>query len=418
MLGEKDMENDNGELPMWALRAESLDHKPGWVEDIKVPEALRRFGRVFFPIPPYTKGYNWPHHDEDHRFAWDDEMFHAFMESGWSYGISCANGLAVVDIDELDYLDEIVNLLPETAYQVSGSREGYHLFYKVENLDTRMNLYVWKCTNCESEFTEWIPIGDEDDDNTEYMCPECSERKHKVKSKRHLGEVKCDPHGYVVGPGSTHPSGNKYGPLKGDTVTEMEKERIEEILEPYTIDESDKKKKYAAQAQNYEDVEQDLHDLFKLSASDVMPYLEPDNRVAHPVHGSDTNANFMMNDSRQTFVCWRCQYGGGEGCVLSGTHFLAASGLDSVGKAGKYVCQRVRNDWTEDYRLYFHAWRKAVENGILEPTNPPYSVVGGYAEYMEFVSDQSEFGGTTYHKALTALRYDMIHGFAFTDSKQ
>lgn len=302
------------------------------------------------------------------------------MDAGAGYGICCANDLVVVDVDEKEYIEFITNILPETMWQLTGSREGYHLFYKCPDLNTRITMKVNVPDNhCYAE-----GIGGE--------FPSFS---------RHIGEVKCDPHGYVVGPGSVHPSGNKYGPLKGEEISEVSKEDIKDALEPLEVGSgvNPSPSRYI-DPEDYEvDDETDTHEFYELSADDVLPWLEPEKRIAHPIHGSTTGSNFMKNPDGHTFTCWRCQYGTGDGCGLSGAQFLAVRETGSD-------CEDVRRRWHDNPELHYHSWNRAVEDDIIDHEDPPFRVLLGYANHIGYADDPEEISGEAYWTLRKALEYE------------
>lgn len=364
--------------PEWAFEANLDDSKPSWVD--KVPHELWELGDVFFPIPRGKKGYNYPHHLEEKRFSPDDEIFNAYMEAGAGYGICCAGDLAVVDIDEKEYADHITDMLPETAWQITGSGEGYHLFYRCPGLVSRIILR--------------IKVPDSHIAAEGYGDPRRS-------WSRHIGEVKCDPHGYVVGPGSVHPSGNKYGPLVGDGIEEIDRDDLESALSHYVVDDDDSSS--LPERHNVDewdgDIDHEPHSFYGLSADDVLPWLEIGNRIPHPIHGSTTGMNFMKNPDGETFTCWRCQYGRGDGCGLSGPQFLAVkeTGMD---------CDAVRANWHDDPKLHFRSWRAAVRDGHVSYDNPPYRVILGFALYRGLADDPDDLSGEVYWSIRNALLYE------------
>lgn len=361
------------EYNRWEKVAKNAKHKPSPYYHDVIPDELYNLGEVFFPIPPRKKGWNYLHHLDENRYYADDEILNAYLESGWSYGIACDGDLAVIDVDELEWLDAIISKLPPTLWQRTGSREGVHLFYIVPGLDSRITLNVKNA------------VCDVDDKSSRW---------------RHIGEVKCDPHGYVLGPGSSHPSGNIYGPLKGDSIATISKNELEDIVEPFTKDEPTSKH-YRNGTTHTEDIDASVHNLYEIEPDDVLPYLDEGARVPHPVHGSDTGANFMKNDDNETFTCWRHQYGRGDGCGLNATQYLAveASGMD---------CDDVRRYWHRDSSLHYKAWKKAVEEGIIKSFNPPYRVVHGYAVDNELVDANDKLTGELYFTLEQELEYYTI----------
>jgi len=382
--------------PDWARRAAHQDSRPVWQD--KIPETLYELGEVFFPIPPGRKGWDYPHHMQSKRYSADSEVLNGYFAQGWGYGISCAGSIAVVDIDEPDMIPELTSILPETAYQWSGSREGVHLFYFVPGLDKRQNLSIHLRT-FDATAAEGYDM--RDDQST------------------HIGEVKCDPHGYVIGPGSLHPSGNHYGPIHGESITEVDKEHFLSMLKPYIYDSSNNSWDKAGDdwSEFYDDEGYSDHpdyDLYSLSADDVLPWLEPNKRIEHPVHGSETGMNFMKNDDRETFTCWRCTYGIGQGCGLNAQQILAL--MERGTMMGDNCCERVRRNWTSDSRLHYYAWKRALEDGLIAGVPVPYRVAKGYAVHHGVIDESDELAGDAYHDIMTSMEWqaeknrEVVHG--------
>lgn len=353
--------------PDWAEEARGDPYRPNWQD--KIPHGLHGLGKVFFPIPPGRKGWSYPHHKPEKRYSATSETLNAYFECGWSYGISCAGSLAVVDIDEKELVEEIASMLPETVYQWSGSREGVHLFYKAPGLNKRQIL-----------------------------------KTEEGGETKHVGEIKCDPHGYVVGPGSLHPSGNHYGPLKGDSIAEIDKRYLTGLSHVFHVETEDSNGWEDFYEGDGEDREV-THQFYELDADEVLPWLEPNKRIEHPVHGSDTGMNFMKNDDRETFTCWRCQYGPGDGCGINPQQLLAL--METGETMGDHCCERVRQLWSSRPELHYQAWTKALEMGLVTSLNIPYKVALGYASLHGIVEGE-HLVGEEYHDVMEQLKYRVI----------
>jgi DNA-directed RNA polymerase subunit RPC12/RpoP len=411
MVGQQ--KTDGGEPkahePDWAFEAAIDTSTPEWVD--KVPPELWKVGDVFFPIPPGQKGWSYMHSLEEKRYSGDSEKLNGWLAQGWNYGIACANDLIVIDVDEPRYLHDIIDGLPPTLYQKTGSREGYHIFYICPGFDTRQNLYSYECSECGIETPYWDKEFDEERDRDVYHCPECGKELGQADNKVHVGEVKADPHGYVVGPGSLHPSGNHYGPLKGDEILEVEKSDVYEEIEEFTVKES-----FVPNYENRPDPDPNQYDdrdgVYNLSPGDILPYLEAGNRIAHPVHGSsETNANFMIAEGHDVFVCWRCQVGGSDGCGLSPAQFLAAEELGERGIAGEYVCEDVRRRWHKDPKLHYYAWKRANQLELIEPNMIPYKILQGFALEKGMIMKEKQLPFQVKLDCINALEWLRDHGF-------
>lgn len=371
-------------------------HKPK--EKRIIPEQLHELGEVFFPIPSRKKGWNYSHHLNQNRFSADDEVLNAYLEAGWGYGIACDGDLIVIDVDDLYYLEAITEELPRTVWQWSGSREGIHIFYYVSGLDTRINLHY----NIVYDSLDWcVDVGIME----ENIAEEVKDIIVPVEGWNHIGEIKCDPHGYVVGPGSTHPSGNKYGPLNGDKIATISEEQLRTAISSFIKPEIPNQTAY--KNIDYEEVDTDdstKHPFYELSADDVLPGLTPGQNIAHPVaaHGSTTGKNFKKNEDRETFTCWHCNYGSSHGCGLNGPQFLAV-------KATNLDCEDVRRLWRGDNTIHYHAWMQAIKDGLISYEYIPYKVLHGFAVENELIDVEDRLSGELYRDAEMVLRWEAMH---------
>jgi hypothetical protein len=355
----------------WQERAKRLEWKPNPVDVI--PEPIRDISEdnpILFPLPPGRKGWSYPHGSEDYRYSGDSEILNAYLESGWGYGISCADTLVVIDIDDLDYINEVTDGLPETMYQETGSKSGFHFFYSVPGLDRRIIL--------------------KDGD-------------------KHVGELKCDSRGYVVGPGSLHPSGNIYGPLQGAEMAEVKlSEFLYQLNNALPDSSSVNHESLSREKEKYlearKESERSMHGLYSLDADDVLPSLTEGERVSNPVHGSTTGTNFMKNEGGRTFTCWRCQYGTGEGCVLAPVQYLA---VEEMGAVSDNVCEEVKRAWNINARLHYLAWKNAVESDMIAPGDPPSRVITGYGMELEII----ESGEEVSYEKFNAIRNALLREF-------
>lgn len=369
--------------PDWTLDIENNSFKPNWID--KIPHELWKLGEVFFPIPRRQKGWSYPHHMDEFRYSADSEELNAYLEAGWGYGIACANDLIVVDIDDLEFIDTITKHLPSTIYQVTGSRSGIHFFYYCPGLNTRQTLY------------RQVSVRDH-----------AYAEGHNIFSDEitHIGEVKADSNGYVVGPESVHPSGNIYGPLKGDEIAEIEKDDLMAVISNFIKTETRNRDKWY----EYENIDLDkveIHKLYSITADEVAPWLTPEQHIAHPIHGSTHGKNFMKNADGDTFVCWRCQVGSSQACILNGTHMLAMEKAQELGelKGGDHCCEWIRNNWHVDSRLHYYAWKKALENGLINSYTIPLRVLKGYCIHNGIIEDGEKLSNEEYYETQNLLKW-------------
>jgi len=114
---------------------------------------------------PIDPGWN-----KDKNYSYDDPVLQKHLADGGNYGVACGfNYLLVIDYDSIPLYEKKQPLLPPT-YCVKTGSDKYHAYYFVDDAKS------WKITDAD-------------------------------------GTTLCDVQGtgkQVVGPGSTHPSGNKY----------------------------------------------------------------------------------------------------------------------------------------------------------------------------------------------------------------
>lgn len=374
MMSRSSQREENEYRPDWADRAEHIPSKPNWVDGI--PHELWDLGEVFFPLPYKKKAHAYPHHLDEYRYYADDEIMNAYIEAARNYGIACAGDIAVVDIDEIMYADEMTDDLPPTLWQRTGSGRGVHLFYICPGLDTRQILEI-----------EWMETDNEKDDG--YM---------------HVGEIKCDPHGYVVGPGSVHPSGNRYGPLKGEEIATIEKENLLDALDDYIHEKKTETKYVEFEKRSSSEDDESQYEFYNLTTDNAVPWLGEDTRVPHPAHGSSTGKNFMKPSGEEIFMCWRHDYGGTQGCALNPQQLLAviATGVD---------CDVVRMNWDKDPTLHYHAWLEALDRQLVSRKDIPYTVARGYAIEKGYLGKTESLDGDAYWDTINALRCEVTEQF-------
>ena len=246
------------------VRERRFDTRPESAGPVSsIPAPLDDLGQVIVPIDPGEKGTRRPRTD-DHLFTPDDPVIEAYLEAGHNYGVACQGDLAVLDADEPEALAELIDALPETAAQVSGSRSSKHYFLQVPGLD------------------EDIPLDD----------PETGEN---------LGHIKAASQSYVVGPGSRHPSGNRYGPLRGDRIATVDEADLREFIDPYRPDVDGA----AATTSPTPRAGGTSRGDTPIDIGDVLTGYTEGVRTEHPFHGSDTGANFLIDEGGETWRCWR-----------------------------------------------------------------------------------------------------------------
>lgn len=185
-----------------------------------------------------------------------------------NYGVICGyKGVAVVDCDDYELREIIETKLPKT-FTVRTGKGGMHFYYFIPELKKKLVL------------------------NNEIG---------------HLGEVQS--HGaQAVGPGSTHPIGNKYEIDDDTEIQTISLEKLMNAVKPFIKKEVD-----------YVKIERSLSpesEIDKLSVTDIWGVAKMRQQGgefygSHPIHGSSTGENFWINPDKNTWHCFRCDSGGG-----------------------------------------------------------------------------------------------------------
>ncbi len=187
---------------------------------------------------------------------------------GGNYGvITSHNGLCVLDLDNDEAIGAIEPLLPRT-------------------------------------FTVDTPRG------RHYYFTTSSDAK-KIILKRdgvHMGELQAGPYFYVVGPGSTHPSGLTYKVRLDVPVVHWNYKGLKTALRGFYKE----KVVHTMKPQNHQTVDGDVDfpitNVISMGGLQSMGGGEYQGR--HPVHGSDNGMNFRCNPSLNVWFCYRCNAGG------------------------------------------------------------------------------------------------------------
>ena len=137
--------------------------------------------------------------------------------------------------------------------------------------------------------------------------------------------------GYALGPGSVHPNGMIYGSreLRNIPIAVVSKKSLLEALSPFVVGSEE----YAHKAETYNlrSTGQILTVLEKY-AVDVSQFKHSGSwlRGSHPVHGSETGSNFVVNPETDTWHCFRHGTGGGPISLIAVLEHLVD--CENVGK--------------------------------------------------------------------------------------
>ena len=259
----------------------------------RIPEQLRRSSFRFVRIDicskkPFERGWNVP--GSNTNYSIDDPKFLSWIGSNQNYGVVAGvGGLIVFDADGLMRLTEIGLMaeLPDT-FTVRTGGGGLHLYY-LSDLDQKIIMY---------------------------------DRVLKEEDKPlHLGEVQS--RGFqAVCPGSIHPNGKAYTIERDLPIASLDSVTLKSILSKYVdygFDEAIPEKKRLKVII----VDPNIRDPF--DGVRVENVLRPDKakrspnhiKGAHPVHGSVSGNNLIIDLKDNSWHCWRCCSGGGPALAIA-----------------------------------------------------------------------------------------------------
>lgn len=199
----------------------------------------------------------------------------------WDGNIGRCCGLydiVVLDIDSPHRVDEL-GIKPFETRAVKTGSGGYHLYYKTTN-------------------AKKVVIHD--------------------KLGKHLGELQAIGT-YVVYPPSIHPNGNTYRWINPDTP--IQEITQEELLSPFRgkCKLSDELSQPRVKWVPTGITDDPLSRVSVEDAWDARVNNESNGQLfcTHPVHGSKTGSNLVINPSKGAWKCWRCGSGGGVALAIA-----------------------------------------------------------------------------------------------------
>ncbi len=132
----------------------------------------------------------------------------------------------------------------------------------------------------------------------------------KGKKTPHMGELQ-GTNTYVVGPGSTHPSGETYDIVKDLPIVTISYDKFIEIFGEFI------KKKKSKVIRNHIKSNWQGDNITDIPIGNIISFnglTDVGNgcfQGPHPKHGSDNGSNFRVDVDNNTWYCFRCQSGGG-----------------------------------------------------------------------------------------------------------
>jgi hypothetical protein len=305
-----------------------------------IPQVLRSPEIRFIKVAPRDKIPVEKDWQNTKNYGWNDDELVKWITTGGNYGILPRGGLCIIDLDDIGAAINLGIIQKFETFTVrSGSGKGIHLYVKCNGIPEKIPFY------------------------------------EKTDESSHIGEFYgSGVRAFAVGPGSVHPSGNKYEVTKPIALLEVTPEQMDEYLF--------KKVK----SNRFKEIRQAIPTNAKFSTSTLtdqlglrieefaMPH-KPTQRGeewqgSHPIHGSTTGTNFCVNPKKNVYYCHRCGVGGDPISWIAQT--LGASCLelkDSV--PPDYFKKVVDWLWENGYsdKLSSLGYKRKIK-GDTEPVNP------------------------------------------------
>lgn len=255
-----------------------------------------------------TKG-SW--HSEHARLSKEQCIEH--IKQGYNLGLSARTGdpLIIIDIDEEKYLDQT---LKNTLSVISRKRAGSHTFGWDKDGTAKINLPT-DFGEIRSDNQYVVSCGS-------YVPFNLKDKKDK-KAFEHLPEkAKKDPLlGFYTIDECSVPRAISFNELP-KFFRDKEMENIES--------EAEIKNKNIQKKTKEDNKEGKYSELFNLKVSDILDKIPKKKRIGHPLHESDTDANFSLSKDGDLAHCWRhlvslnavqylCVKAGYKSCVDCGT---------------------------------------------------------------------------------------------------
>ena len=270
------------------------------------------------------------------NYAIDDAPLAGYLSQGHNYGVLCGHaGINVPDIDDPARLEAlgIMQRIPDT-FKVKTGRGGQHVYFDCPELDHQIGLYD-------------------------------PELKDEDGEPLHLGEIQSKGQ-QVVGPGSTHPNGNRYELINDALIMQISKVDLLKIFDGLILTGIDdpaeeprrsserRRKAGGSSIGDLVPIDQVAWPLkiVKRSGSEVIG--------THPLHGSKSGDNFSVNTAKNCWHCWRCgppgEHRGGGGPL----EWLAV-------EAGLISCKDAKPGCLDDKELFVKVLQIAKDRGFYIP---------------------------------------------------
>jgi len=261
--------------------------------------------KAILKIDSNSKG-SW--HHESARLSKEQCIEHIKM--GYNLGISARKGdkLVIGDIDEKEYLKDVP---PNTLTVTSRKRDGIHFFGWDKDGSAKINQPT-DYGEMRSENQYVLACGS-------YVPFDLQNNKDKKAFDNLSEETKKDN---LIGYYTVRDELNPREIIFSDLPKFFQQEKREDDVADIEIIQREEEKKYNKDGK--------YSDLFKLKVSDIVGKSSSNKRSGHPLHESDTDANWSLSKDGNVGHCWRhsvclnaiqylCVKAGYIGCKDAGT---------------------------------------------------------------------------------------------------
>lgn len=232
-------------------------------------------------INPDSKG-SW--HHESARLDMNQCIAH--LEDGYNIGISARKGdpLIIIDIDEEEYISQTPK---DTLIVTSRKRAGRHAFCWDKDGTAKINLPV-DAGEIRSDNQYVLACGS-------YVPFDHSfEKERKAFDKLPKYAKEDELLGFYTIKNKVQPREIDFDGLP-QVFKDKEKENVESETNILQTEEKNL----------YNDTDGKYSELFKLKVSDIIGVMPSNKRVGHPLHESDTDANWSLSKDGSIGHCWR-----------------------------------------------------------------------------------------------------------------
>jgi putative DNA primase/helicase len=276
------------------------------------------------------------------------------IKQGYNIGLVAMENDALIniDIDDKKYQNQVPK---DTLTNASRKRDGRHAFCWNSKKDCKIN----------------IPTGDYGElrANNQYVLIAGSYVEVDEKIKSELSEEALnDPLlGYYSVINPVPPREITWEEIP-QIFKDKQRQNIELEAEVKERTEQNNEKKFVEREGKYDD-------LFALKMSDIVGHLKANKRVGHPLHSSDTDANFSVGTSGDLAHCWR------HGVSLNAVQFLCVeagyASCEDAGTPHRGGMSKIKGDKKALQVAYEEAIKKGlIREKVVERRVAPEPVAG------------------------------------------